>query len=65
MSLIKYLLQHHEAPVMIPILQMWQLNPTEDTSLVQGITAPDLNLHLLDPKAYLFLTFLLHSPLGC
>lgn len=28
-----------------------QLNPTEDASLAYGTTAPDPNLHLLDPKA--------------
>ena len=52
---------------MIPVLQKWQLPPTEDTSLAQGTIAPewgsqDLNLHLNNPKAYLFLNSLLYSP---
>ena len=34
--LIKSLLPHYEAPAMIPILWMWQLNPTEDASLAYG-----------------------------
>lgn len=53
---------------MTPNLQMWQMNPTEDTSLAQETTgleweSQDLNLTLIGPKACLFLTSLLHSPL--